>query len=146
MSRRREEVGPRLLNHFGFIHCFSILVLICIPLAIRGIRRGDVRAHRGNMIGVYVGGILIAGSFALRWGRMLHGWLFGQSPQFGEREGYAPCRLKPAQVPVAASDGIDRLRRNVNFHETVGDAGFVQRREDRGEVGGAGAGFDELRR
>lgn len=71
------EVGPRILNHFGFIHGFSILVLTCVPLAIRGIRRGNVRAHRNNMIGVYVGGILIAGSFTLMPGRMLHEWLFG---------------------------------------------------------------------
>lgn len=71
------EVGPRLLNHFGFIHFFSFLVLTCVPLAIRGIRRSDVRAHRNNMIGVYVGGILIAGSFTLMPGRMLHEWLFG---------------------------------------------------------------------
>ena len=63
-------VGPRVLNHFGFIHLFSVLVLTCIPLAIRGIRRRD-------MIGVYVGGILIAGTFALMPGRLLHGWLFG---------------------------------------------------------------------
>ena len=61
-------MGPHLLSHFGFIHCFSFLVLICIPLAIRGIRRGNVRAHRGNMIGVYVGGILISASFTLMWG------------------------------------------------------------------------------
>ena len=71
------EVGPRILDHFGFIHLFSLLVLICIPLAIRGIRRGDIVAHRSNMIGVYVGGILIAGSFALMPGRLLQGWLFG---------------------------------------------------------------------
>ena len=71
------EVGPRVLDHFGFIHLFSLLVLTCIPLAIRGVRRGDIAAHRNNMIGVYVGGILIAGSFALMPGRLLHGWLFG---------------------------------------------------------------------
>ena len=71
------EVGPRLLEHFGFIHFFSFLVLTCIPLAIRGIRRGEVANHRANMFGVYIGGILIAGSFALMPGRLLHIWLFG---------------------------------------------------------------------
>jgi len=34
-------------------------------------------AHRANMLGVYVGGVLIAGAFALMPGRLLHGWLFG---------------------------------------------------------------------
>lgn len=71
------EVGPRMLGHFGFIHLFSVLVLTCIPLAIRGVRRGDLRAHRHNMLGVYIGGVLIAGAFTLTPGRMLHQWLFG---------------------------------------------------------------------
>lgn len=69
-------VGPRLFDHFGFIHLFSILVLVCVPAAIYNIRRGNVAAHRGHMVGVYIGGILIAGTFALMPGRLLHGWLF----------------------------------------------------------------------
>jgi len=69
-------VGPRLLDHFGFIHLFSLLVLFSVPAALYSIRRGNVSAHRGHMVGVYVGGILIAGTFALMPGRLLHGWLF----------------------------------------------------------------------
>ena len=69
-------VGPRLLDHFGFIHLFSLLVLFSVPAALYSIRRGNVAAHRGHMVGVYVGGILIAGTFALMPGRLLHGWLF----------------------------------------------------------------------
>ena len=71
------EVGPRILGHFGFIHLFSILVLVCVPLAVYNIRRGNVSGHRFNMVGVYVGGILIAGTFAFMPGRILHGWFFG---------------------------------------------------------------------
>ena len=71
------EVGPRILGHFGFIHLFSILVLVCVPLAVYNIRHGNVSGHRFNMVGVYVGGILIAGTFAFMPGRLLHGWLFG---------------------------------------------------------------------
>ena len=70
------EVGPRLLDHFGYIHLFSVLVLVSVPAAIYSIRRGNVAAHRFHMVGVYVGGILIAGSFAFMPGRLLHGWLF----------------------------------------------------------------------
>ena len=69
-------VGPRLLNHFGFIHLFSVLVLVSVPAALYSIRRGNVAAHRGHMTGVYTGGILIAGTFALMPGRLLHTWLF----------------------------------------------------------------------
>lgn len=70
------EVGPAFLGHFGYIHLFSAMVLFCIPMAYKGARSGNMRQHRGNMIGVYVGGLLIAGSFALMPGRLLHGWLF----------------------------------------------------------------------
>lgn len=71
------EVGPRWFDHFGFIHAFSALVLVSIPLAILSIRRSNMRGHRGAMLGVYIGGIGIAGAFALMPGRLLHGWLFG---------------------------------------------------------------------
>lgn len=71
------QVGPQLLGHFGLIHLFCVIVLVNIPLAIRAARRGDIQSHRGAMIGVYVGGILIAGTFALMPGRLLHDWLFG---------------------------------------------------------------------
>jgi len=71
------QVGPRFLAHFGFIHAFSLLALYSAPAAFLAVRRGNVKAHRGNMIGLYVGGILIAGAFAFSPGRMLHDWIFG---------------------------------------------------------------------
>ena len=69
-------VGPQLLGHFGFIHGFSLLVFYSVPTAYVNARRGNIAAHRGAMIGLYVGGILIAGSFALMPGRLLHEWIF----------------------------------------------------------------------
>lgn len=71
------EVGPRFLNHFGFIHIFSFLALFNVPIAYIAARRGNIKAHRGAMLGLYLGGILIAGAFAFSPGRMLHAWLFG---------------------------------------------------------------------
>lgn len=71
------EVGPRFLNHFGFIHIFSFLALFSVPAAYIAVRRGYIRVHRSAMISLYVGGILIAGAFAFTPGRMLHAWLFG---------------------------------------------------------------------
>jgi len=70
------EVGPRFLGHFGFIHLFSLLTLYSAPAAFIYARRGNITAHRGNMIGLYIGGLLIAGSFALMPGRMLNDLLF----------------------------------------------------------------------
>jgi uncharacterized membrane protein len=71
------EVGPRFLNHFGFIHIFSLMALFSVPSAYIAARRGNIKAHRGAMLGLYLGGILIAGAFAFSPGRMLHEWLFG---------------------------------------------------------------------
>lgn len=71
------EVGPTLFGHFGFLHSLSLVVLYCVPAAFFAARAGKVRKHMGNMIGVYVGGILIAGAFAFTPGRQLHTWLFG---------------------------------------------------------------------
>lgn len=70
------QVGPRFLGHFGFIHLFSLLALYSAPSAYLAARRGDLKSHRGSMIGLYVGGILIAGAFAFSPGRVLHDWLF----------------------------------------------------------------------
>lgn len=69
------HVGPRLLQHFGFIHLFSILVFYSVPAAYLHARRGDIPRHRREMVGLYVGGLLIAGSFALMPGRMMNGVL-----------------------------------------------------------------------
>lgn len=69
-------VGPTSFGHFGFIHLFSLLTLWSVPAAWFAARRHDVLAHRGYMIGLFVGGILIAGAFAFMPGRLLNQWLF----------------------------------------------------------------------
>jgi len=71
------EVGPRFLNHFGFIHAFSFLALFNVPTAYLAARRGNIKTHRALMLGLYFGGILIAGAFAFSPDRMLHEWIFG---------------------------------------------------------------------
>lgn len=70
------QVGPTWLGHFGFIHLLSFLALFSVGTAYFAARQGNVRLHRNAMIGLYVGGMLIAGSFAMMPGRMLHDWLF----------------------------------------------------------------------
>ena len=69
-------VGPRFINHFGFIHLLSVLTLFSIPAAYFAIRRGDVKIHQRYMILVYGGGIGVAGFFAFMPGRMLGSWVF----------------------------------------------------------------------
>jgi len=50
-------IGPRIFNHFGFLHLFSLVVLVTIPMSFMAARRGDIKSHRGSMIGLYLGGI-----------------------------------------------------------------------------------------
>ena len=71
-------VGPRWLDHFGFIHLFCILVFVSAPTAVIAARSGNIRAHRRSMIGLYTGAVLIAGIFAFTPGRMLNRVLHGQ--------------------------------------------------------------------
>ncbi|WP_184307912.1 DUF2306 domain-containing protein [Aporhodopirellula rubra] len=72
-------VGPRLLDHFGFIHLFSVLTLFSVPRAYFAIRRGDTRTHQISMISLYAGAIVIAGAFTFMPGRYLHSLIFGMS-------------------------------------------------------------------
>ena len=60
----RQGAGPSL------VHLLSVWTLISIALAVWFIRRGNVRAHKGFMIGSYVG-LLGAGVGALAPGRFL---------------------------------------------------------------------------
>lgn len=70
------SVGPTVFGHFGILHLFSLLVLSLVPSAYIAAQNGNIRRHKRNMIGLYVGGILIAGVFAFMPGRMLYTWIF----------------------------------------------------------------------
>ena len=65
-----------LAGGFSFIHLFSVLTLVSIPLAIWNARRGNIRAHRNAMRGVYFG-LIAAGLLAAAPGRYLGELLFG---------------------------------------------------------------------
>ena len=70
------QVGPTLFDHFGFIHLLSVLVLYSVPSAYFAIKAGDVKKHKFNMIGLYIGGMLVAGGFTLVPGRFLGDLIF----------------------------------------------------------------------
>src|SRR5467141_3223954 len=65
----RHGAGPSL------IHLLSAWTLISLVLAVWFIRRGNVRAHRGFMIGTFIG-LAAAGLGALAPGRALYRLLF----------------------------------------------------------------------
>ena len=57
--------------HFTWIHLFTLLTLVSLPLAIYKIRRGNVKGHARAMKGLFIGGLVIAGIFTLIPGRIL---------------------------------------------------------------------------
>ncbi|HKY18722.1 MAG TPA: DUF2306 domain-containing protein [Rhizomicrobium sp.] len=62
---------------FGPIHIFSVVTLFGVVGALRGAWAHDIKMHRSSMLGVYIGGILIAGTFAFLPGRIMHELVFG---------------------------------------------------------------------
>lgn len=62
-------------GRFSVIHLLSIVVLVNLGFAIWFIRRGNVRAHKYFMIGVFAG-LVAAGLGALAPGRLLAQLLF----------------------------------------------------------------------
>ncbi len=59
------------------IHLLSIMVLVLLPLAVWRARTHNVRAHKWTMIGIYTGGLIIAGIFTFVPGRIMYEVLFG---------------------------------------------------------------------
>jgi uncharacterized membrane protein len=59
------------------LHAFTALTVISLWAGLTGIRRGDVRRHAGSMVGLYVGGLVIAGAFAFIPGRTMWQVFFG---------------------------------------------------------------------
>jgi uncharacterized membrane protein len=57
--------------HLTWIHLFTLLTLVSLPLAIYRIRRGNVKGHARAMQGLFFGGLVIAGIFTLIPGRIL---------------------------------------------------------------------------
>lgn len=70
------DVGPKFLNHFGWIHSFSFLTIYVVPTAYLAIKKGNVKAHKRKMILLYVGAIIIAGGFTFTPGRYLFSVFF----------------------------------------------------------------------
>ncbi|HIE78825.1 MAG TPA: DUF2306 domain-containing protein [Candidatus Thioglobus sp.] len=71
------KVGPSILGHFGYIHLLSVFTIYCVPNAYIASRSGNTKKHRNYMIGLYFGGLIVAGGFALLPGRMLRDLLIG---------------------------------------------------------------------
>jgi uncharacterized membrane protein len=67
-----KMVGP-----FSPIHLLSIFTLVMLPLAVLHARRHNIKKHRGVMIGIFIGALLVAGAFTFVPGRIMHAVAFG---------------------------------------------------------------------
>lgn len=63
----------RQLNHgaFSLIHILSGWTLVVLPMAVYAARRGEIARHRARMTGLFIGGLLIAGTLAFMPGRLM---------------------------------------------------------------------------
>jgi len=57
--------------HLSWIHVFTLVTLVSLPLGVYRARTHQVQAHRGTMVGLFTGGLVIAGLFTLIPGRLL---------------------------------------------------------------------------
>jgi uncharacterized membrane protein len=63
-------------GQLSLIHLFIPLTLFGVASALWAAHRGNIAGHRNAMLGLYIGGLLLAGAFALMPGRMMHQMLF----------------------------------------------------------------------
>lgn len=62
---------------FSWIHLLSGWTLIVLPIGLAFARRRRVETHRRTMVGLYAGGLLIAGGFTFLPGRLMWRLFFG---------------------------------------------------------------------
>jgi uncharacterized membrane protein len=62
---------------FSPIHLFVPMTLFGVFGDLYGARTHNISMHRRSMLGVYIGGILIAGAFTFMPGRIMHAVFFG---------------------------------------------------------------------
>ena len=67
----------RLLGPWSPIHLLSIMVLVLLPVAVVAARSHNVSRHRKTMIGIFTGGLVVAGLFTFLPGRIMHAVVFG---------------------------------------------------------------------
>jgi uncharacterized membrane protein len=94
----------RLIGPFSPIHIFSVVTFVGVAQGIIEIRRGNVRAHRAAMQGLYFFALIIAGAFTLLPGRRMHDVLFGAAA------GWTPSLVAIALALVTSGAIYLRLR------------------------------------
>ena len=71
-----------LFHGFSPIHLLSAFVLAGIWRSISAARAHNIRAHKASAIGMYFGGIVVAGLFTLVPGRIMNAVVFAGGPSW----------------------------------------------------------------
>ena len=69
-----HQINP---DGFSFVHLISGWTVIVLPMGVYAARRHDVKAHRSRMVGLFVGGLVVAGLLTFLPGRMMWHVFFG---------------------------------------------------------------------
>jgi uncharacterized membrane protein len=67
----------RLWGPWSPIHLLAIFTLTMLPIGILRAHRHDVKAHRRTMLGLFMGGLVLAGAFTFLPGRIMYHVVFG---------------------------------------------------------------------
>jgi uncharacterized membrane protein len=64
-------------GNFSFIHIFTLMTFMAIPRAIITARQGRIDEHKWQLVGVYIGALVVAGLLSFMPGRLMWHWAFG---------------------------------------------------------------------
>lgn len=67
----------RLWGPWSPIHLIAIFTLVMLPVGVLRAHRHNVAAHRRTMLGLFIGGLVIAGGFTFVPGRIMYHVAFG---------------------------------------------------------------------
>ena len=67
----------RLWGQWSPIHLIALFTLIMLPVGVLRARRHEVTSHRRTMLGLFIGGLVIAGFFTFFPGRIMYHVVFG---------------------------------------------------------------------
>jgi uncharacterized membrane protein len=62
---------------YSIIHLLTGWTLIALPMGVFAIRNRNVKAHKRSMLGLYLGGLVVAGALTLLPGRFMFQLFFG---------------------------------------------------------------------
>jgi uncharacterized membrane protein len=67
----------RLWGPWSPIHLIALYTLVMLPVGVLRAHRHDAAAHRRTMLGLFIGGLVIAGIFTFMPGRIMYHVVFG---------------------------------------------------------------------